>query len=117
MAKKKLKLKSVKDIKKSVKEEKEKIQTDKHEKKKKKDPKKRKRIGNIIGISFITIGIGLASIFIAFCLYIVFTSPEFSAEKLYNQEASVIYWKDKTEMTRLGDENRELKNSSSMTFK
>lgn len=112
MAKKKLKLKSVKDIKESVKEEKEKIQTDKKEKKakKKKDPKKRKRIGNIIGISLITIGIGLASICIAFCLYIVFTSPEFSTEKLYNQEASVIYWKDGTEMTRLGDENRELKN-------
>ena len=110
MAKKKLKLKSVKDIKKSVQEEKEKIQVDKQGKKKKSEKKKRKRIGNIIGISLITIGIGLASIFIAFCLYIVFTSPEFSEDKLYNQEASIIYWKDGTEMTRFGSENRELKN-------
>ena len=99
MAKKKLKLKSMKDIKESVKKE-----------KKKSNPEKKRKIGNILGISLITIGIGICSIIIAFFLYIVFTSPEFSQDKLYNQEASVIYFKDGTEMTRLGSENRELKN-------
>ena len=99
MAKKKLKLKSIKDIKESVKKE-----------KKKKDYEKKSKFGNILGISLITIGIGICSIIIAFFLYIVFTSPEFSQDKLYNQEASVIYFKDGSEMTRLGSENRELKN-------
>lgn len=100
MTKKKLKLKSVKEIKESIKDE----------KKTHKKPKKQKHIGQMILMFFITIGIVGASVIIAFSLYIVFTAPEFKQEVLYNKEASIIRWKDGSIMTRLGSENRVLKN-------
>lgn len=58
----------------------------------------------------ISMGILTAVGIIAFSLYIVFTSPEFSAEKLYNRESSIIYWNDGSVITRLGTENRVIKN-------
>ncbi len=99
--KKKLKLKSVKQIKDSIKEE-------KNTKKKKK--KKDRHIGSILLMILITIGIIVATVVIAFSLYIVFTAPEFTQENLYFKEASIIEWSDGTEMTRLGSENRVNKN-------
>ena len=59
---------------------------------------------------FITIGIAIASIVIAFGLYIVFTSPEFTSEQLYEAESSIIYWADGSVLTRIGTEDRVLKN-------
>ncbi len=99
---KKLKLKSVKEIKDSIKEE---TRT-----KKKKKNKKEKHIGTFLLMGFIICGIVGASFVIAFSLYIVFSSPEFTQEKLYFQESSIIEWADGTEMTKLGTENRVLKN-------
>ncbi len=96
----KLKLKSVKEIKKSL----------KPEKKKKTKKKGKKKIGSFILMAFITMGIVTASIAIAFGLYIMFTAPEFTQEKLYLKESSIVYWKDGTEIAKLGTENRVLKN-------
>ena len=44
---------------------------------------------------------------ISFISYIVFTAPEFDAEKLYTKEASIIYDAKGNEIARLGTENRE----------
>ncbi len=101
MTKKKLKLKSVKDIKNSIKEEKGK----KRKKRNKKIP-----IGRILLMFFITIGIVVASVGIAFCLYIVFTAPEFTQEVLYNRQVSVIRWSNGEKMAEYGTENRVNKN-------
>lgn len=111
MTKKKLKLKSMKDIKESVAKEKKKTKVDATGTKKttKKTKKNHKKIGNIIAISVITLGIAVMSVVIAFGLYIVFTSPEFSATTLYNVEATNVYWKDGSLMAKLGAENRENK--------
>src|SRR5699024_8015520 len=46
----------------------------------------------------------------ACCLYIVFTSPEFTTEQLYEAESSIIYWSDGSVLTRIGTEDRVLKN-------
>ncbi len=99
MNKKKLKLKSVKEIKESM-----------QEGKKKRKKKKEKHIGQFLLMGLITLGIVCASVVIAFSLYIVFTAPEFTQESLYFKEASVIEWKDGSELIRLGNENRVLKN-------
>lgn len=101
MAKKKLKLKSMKEIKDSIKEEKG---------KKKRKSNKKRHIGQFVLMGFITLGIVFASVGIAFGLYIVFTAPEFKQEALYNKEATILRWKDGSIMARIGSENRELKN-------
>lgn len=97
MTKKKLKLKSVQEIKNSIKEEKGKKKT-----------KKRKKIhiGRIILMFFITMGIVVASVGIAFCLYIVFTAPEFTQEVLYNRQVSVLRWSNGDKLAEIGSENR-----------
>ena len=75
MAKKKLKLKKLGEIKESVKKEKAKKKTTAKEKEsKEKKTKKNRHIGTKICMVFITMGIAVASIIIAFGLYIVFTS-------------------------------------------
>ena len=55
-------------------------------------------------------GIAVASLVIAFCLYIIFTVPEFTPDSLYNTEATVVYYKDGTELGKIGLENRVTKN-------
>ena len=116
MAKKKLKLKNLGEIKESVKKTKTKAKktTPKKEttekKPKDKKTKKNRHIGTKICMVFITMGIAIASVVIAFGLYIVFTSPEFTAEQLYESESSIIFWSDGTELTRIGREDRVLKN-------
>ena len=37
-----------------------------------------------------------------FALYIIITSPNFDKQKLYSKESSILYYKDGTEITRLG---------------
>ena len=113
MAKKKLKLKSLGDMKNSLKKENQKKKTKPKPKKideKRKDPNKRRKIGSTICMIFITFGILIASVVIAFGLYIVFTSPEFTAETLYETESTEIYWSDGTLLARLGEEDRVIKN-------
>jgi len=100
MTKKKLKLKSIKKIQNSVKEDKG-----------KKNHKKREfHIGRIILMFIITIGIIVASVGISFCLYIVFTAPEFTQEVLYNKQPSRIFWKNGDLISEFGSENRVNKN-------
>ena len=113
MAKKKLKLKSINKMKKSLKKEtqEKKVKKNTKEKKSKKENKtRRSKILRGLCMFFITIGIAIASTVIAFGLYIIFTSPEFTAESLYNVESTVIYWDDGTILARLGEEDRVLKN-------
>ena len=104
MAKKKFKLKSPTQIKEALSKNKE---------TKNKTKKKRKKRNLHIGrklLTLIVFGLILAAVStIAFGLYIVFTAPEFTQEALYNKEASVIYFKDGSVMTRLGSENRVIK--------
>ena len=113
MAKKKLKLKSINKMKESLKKEtqEKKVKKNTKEKKSKKENKtRRSKILRGLCMFFITIGIAIASTVIAFGLYIIFTSPEFTAESLYNVESTVIYWDDGTILARLGEEDRVLKN-------
>lgn len=96
--KKKLKLNSVKKIKDNLKKD------------KKSRRKNKKKVGNIILITLISIGILIATVMISFGLYIIFTAPEFTQENLYFKEASVITWDNGEEITRIGSENRVIKN-------
>ena len=73
---KKLKFKSVKKIKDNLKKD------------KKPRRKNKKKVGNIILITLISIGILIATVMISFGLYIIFTAPEFTQENLYFKEAS-----------------------------
>ena len=72
--------------------------------------KNKKKVGNIILITLISIGILIATVMISFGLYIIFTAPEFTQENLYFKEASVITWDNGEEITRIGSENRVIKN-------
>jgi len=79
-------------------------------------PKKRKKksgkLLNFILSMFMLLGIAIMSVIIAFCGYIVITAPEFDTDKLYNKEASILYYKDGNEwkeFARVGAEQRELK--------
>ena len=105
MAKKKIKLKKIKDIKSELKKE-----VTKKKKPTNQKAKKKKFIGQKICMVFVTIGIAIASVVIAFGLYIIFTSPEFTMETLYNIESTEIYWKDGSLLARLGTEDRVTKN-------
>ncbi len=76
---------------------------------KEKRNKKKKKSGkstHTFLIILLSLGILFVSLVLAFGLYIVFTAPEFTVEKLYNREASAIYDKDWNLITRLGQENR-----------
>ena len=103
---KKLKLKSIHDMKETLKSEKK----EKKEKKKKVRKKRKGRVWSVIAILFITLGIAIASVSIAFSLYIVFTSPEFTTQKLYKKDGTVIYWADGSILTRFGAEDLVIKN-------
>lgn len=122
MEKKKMKLKSPKKIKETMDElkerkmeekpKKEKVKKEKvkKEKIKVKREKKKGRTTHMFLVILMVLGIAGATMVIAFSLYIVFTAPEFTVDKLYNKESSVIYDINGTLITRLGTENRVLKN-------
>ena len=82
--------------------------------KKEKQPKKRKfSFKNAFLILVTSCGIMVASVVLAFALYIVITSPDFVPDELYNKEATVLLANDgKTEIARIGNgankENTEL---------
>ena len=79
-------------------------------KKKKKKIITKQSVFNFIVSCIMVGGIAIASLVIAFCLYIIFTVPEFTADSLYNTEATVVYYKDGTELGKIGIENRVAKN-------
>lgn len=66
------------------------------------------RIKNFILISLMILGITGISAIIAFFLYIIFTTPAFDEQKLYNKESTVLLDINGNEYARLGAENREL---------
>ncbi len=78
--------------------------------KRKKKSKKKGKATHTFLIILMSIGIAIVTTILAFGLYIVFTAPEFTVERLYNKESSVIYDVNGTLITRLGTENRVLKN-------
>lgn len=45
---------------------------------------------------------------ISFIIYVVINAPEFNKELLYTRESTIILDKDEKEITRLGEQNREL---------
>lgn len=76
--------------------------------KKTKETKKSKKILTIILSIILILGnIGITCVLI-FALYIIISAPDFETEKLYSQEATVLYYKDGTEITRMGRQNRVL---------
>ena len=60
------------------------------------------------------IGIIFVSLILIGALYIIIFSPKFDKDKLYSKEASIIYYKDGSELTRLGIANRDLVNYDEM---
>ena len=58
--------------------------------------------------------IAIVSLILIGALYIIIFSPKFDKNKLYSKEASIIYYKDGTELTRLGMANRDLVNYDEM---
>lgn len=66
------------------------------------------KIKNFILISLMLIGITGISAVIIFFLYIIFTTPQFDEQKLYNKESTVLLDINGNEYARLGAENREL---------
>ena len=66
------------------------------EKKKKKGSKK-----NTILIILISMGIVIASLILAFALYIIITSPDFVVEELYTKEPTVLYDKNGDEVKKM----------------
>lgn len=60
-------------------------------------------INAILVIIIVSLILGLS-----FMLYIIASAPEFDTDKLYSEEASILYLKDGTEFARIGPQNREL---------
>ncbi len=79
-------------------------------KEKNKEKKKRKfSIKNAILILVISTGIMVASIVLAFVLYVIVTSPDFVPKELYSKQSTSIYAKDgTTEIARVGNDDIEL---------
>ncbi len=81
-------------------------------KKEKKEKVKKKRkfsIKNTILILVISSGIMVASIVLAFVLYVIVTSPDFVPQELYSKQSTSIYAKDgTTEIARVGHDDIEL---------
>ncbi len=81
----------------------------KKEKKEKTVKKKKISIKNTILIVLISSGIMVASIVLAFVLYVIVTSPDFVPKELYSKQSTTILAKDgKTEIARVGADDIEL---------
>ncbi len=106
-------IEEVKDEEKFTKIEiKEEVEVDEMKKGKKTKEKKKRHIGLRIFQCFlifccICFMVGICGV-IAFCSYIVKTAPEFNPEELYSTEPSILYYRDGTEMVRLGMEKRNI---------
>lgn len=65
-------------------------------------------VKHIIFNTFLIIMIAIASMCLLFALYIIISAPNFDKDKLYSKESSIFYYKDGSEMARVGQANREL---------
>ena len=63
---------------------------------------------NAILVTLALSGIAIASLVLAFALYIIISSPDFDQELLYSQESTVMYDINNNEIARIGSENRVL---------
>lgn len=63
---------------------------------------------NKLLIFFVSLGIIAASVILVFALYIIISAPDFNTTKLYNKEATVLYYANGEELARVGSENRVL---------
>ena len=72
-----------------------------------KDKTKKKKIGKKILMVCLILGIVCLVAFGIFMFFIIKDAPEFSPDKLYHQEASILYSSDGTIIKKLGSENRE----------
>lgn len=79
----------------------------KNKKGKVKDKTKKKKIGKKILMVCLILGIVCLVAFGIFMFFIIKDAPEFSPDKLYHQEASILYSSDGTIIKKLGSENRE----------
>lgn len=70
----------------------------------------KKNIKTTILSTILICGIVGISCILLFALYIIITSPNFDKQKLYSKESSILYYKDGTEITRLGSQDRVLVN-------
>ena len=70
--------------------------------------KKKKNIWEIIAIIFMLGLISITIVAVTFIIIVIIGAPEFSEEQLYAKESSILYYKDGTEIARIGTENREL---------
>ncbi len=77
---------------------------------KKDNTKNKKKVNkmNVVLMLFITLGIAVASIVLAFALYIIITSPDFVASELYTKEPTIIYDRNNNEIARIGSKNVDL---------
>lgn len=76
--------------------------------KKKKKKKKGNKVGRIILLTLLGIGIFLILMFIALMIYIMIKAPKFDEKNLYHQESSILYDNKGEELTKLGSERREI---------
>ena len=80
-----------------------KLKTDKEERKSKKEKKiKNSKVGYYILIAITTLAILFLLAVIAFGAYIIFKAPAFDPDKLYEKEASIIYFSNGEIMATLG---------------
>ncbi|NMA51145.1 MAG: penicillin-binding protein [Mollicutes bacterium] len=67
-----------------------------------------KGIKNFILYIILILGILVASLSLIFALYIIISSPDFNKDVLYSKDATVIYYKDGSELARIGEQNRQV---------
>ena len=67
-----------------------------------------KSVGQIALIALLMFLIIILFVGIIFSLYIIFNAPPFSADQLYNKEATILYDINGNEYATLGSENREI---------
>ncbi|MBE6139974.1 MAG: hypothetical protein E7172_00305 [Firmicutes bacterium] len=80
-------------------------------KKKEKRIKEKKRKHSIFTwLLAIFLGLGIIGVtcLLVFALYIIISAPDFEQKKLYSKEATVLYYNDGSEITRMGRQNRVL---------
>ena len=69
---------------------------------------KKRGVGQFIWTCILCLLIFFTSACLLFALYIIISAPNFDKDALYSKEATIIYWKDGSEMVRIGNENRQL---------
>ena len=84
------------------------IPAQKNAEKKEKNKKNRGKILNTVLCLLMVFGILMMVVILSFCTYIILNAPEFDADRLYSQEASIFLDKYGNEFARVGAEQRDL---------